>query len=183
MTPVQSWPRSAEAIDPTCRLPFSAITFDGVPCTVVRPVSSTLKIREAVNCFSSYTFASKSTKAFTFTLLKAIALATEVASGERIESDGWRDKKPFNQSTPAAFLEWLKLWFKWFCSASSYARHRRFVLVNPKNIVSMITRYFCSSLSSCVLNIDRCPPRDFIDPVAYLFLFRALLLKEVIGRP
>ena len=81
ITAVHSVPRSAEVNVPTCFLPFIAITLDGRPCTVVRPVSSTLKILDGAYANLSCSGSSKSKKLPTADLLKPLARAADVASG------------------------------------------------------------------------------------------------------
>ena len=57
-----SCPRSAETNLPTYRLPVLAKTFKGLPCTVVMPVSSQLKIRCGGNLYLSITASNRSKK-------------------------------------------------------------------------------------------------------------------------
>ena len=74
-------PRSAETNPPTCRLPVLVKTFEGLPCTVVMPVSSQLKICCGKNLYLSITASNRSKNLLTLWGLKDLALAAEVASG------------------------------------------------------------------------------------------------------
>ena len=72
-----SCPRSAESNPPTCRLPVLAKTFEGLPCTVIMPVSSQLKIRCGGNLYLSITASNRSKNLLTVWGLKDLALAEE----------------------------------------------------------------------------------------------------------
>ena len=55
-----SYPRSAETNPPTCFLLVLAKTFEGLPCTVVMPVSSQFKIRCGGKLYLSITASNRS---------------------------------------------------------------------------------------------------------------------------
>lgn len=84
MTKVDKTPLSAVVRLPTCLLPFKANTFELLDWTVVNPVSSTLNTRCGGYTLSFCTSVSMLKNLVTFGLLKALALAWEVASGLRI---------------------------------------------------------------------------------------------------
>lgn len=81
ITAVHSVPRSGEVNVPTCLLSFIAITIDGVPYTVVKPVSSTLNILDGAYTYLSYRGSNKSNKFPTVVLLKPLARDAYVISG------------------------------------------------------------------------------------------------------
>ena len=71
-------------------------------CTVVTPVSSTLKILCGGKKWFACTEDKMSKNLSMFVWLKHLALAAEVDSGVRIASSGWRTWNPNNQSLPAS---------------------------------------------------------------------------------
>ena len=109
-----SCPRSAETNPPTCRLPVLAKTFEGLPCTVVMPVSSQIKIRCGENFYLSITASNRSKNLLTVWGLKDLALAAEVASGCLKDSSLCRCINPCSQSLPAFLLALLKEFGKLF---------------------------------------------------------------------
>ena len=113
-----SCPRSAETNPPTCRLPVLAKTFEGLPCTVVMPVLSQLKIRCGGNLYLSITASNRSKNLLTVWGLKDLALAAEVASGCLKDSSLCRCINPCSQSLPAFLLALLKEFGKFFFFAS-----------------------------------------------------------------
>ena len=110
-----SCPRSAETNPPTCRLPVLAKTFEGLPCTVVMPVSSQLKIRYGGNLYLPITASNSSKNLLTVWGLKDLALA---AFGCLKDSSLCWCINPCSQSLPAFLLALLKEFCKLFFSAS-----------------------------------------------------------------
>ena len=113
-----SCPRSAETNPPTCRLPVLAKTFEGLPFTVVMPVSSQLKIRCGGNLYLSITASNRSKNLLTIWGWKDVALAAEVASGSLKNSFLCRCINPCSQSLPGFLLALLKEFSELFFSAS-----------------------------------------------------------------